>query len=200
MQQTKKQPKNDSTATNDVGKMKEEIRAQYGENKTITDDNYDKSLAVKCINGTFVGTKTEDVIVYKGIPFVGQQPVGELRWKAPVDYVPNDGVYEAYYKAKSPRQNESFSEGASLYYQSEDCLYLNIWKADEAAMKKPVMVWIHGGAFEFGGTADPLYECRNFAEENPEVIVVGITYRPAIRRSVQPNPPTARRRSGRCMT
>ena len=127
MKQTKKQPKNDSTATNDVGKMKEEIRAQYGENKTITDDNYDKSLAVKCINGTFVGTKTEDVIVYKGIPFVGQQPVGELRWKAPVDYVPNDGVYEAYYKAKSPRQNESFSEGASLYYQSEDCLYLNIW-------------------------------------------------------------------------
>ena len=107
--------------------MKEEIRAQYGENKTITDDNYDKSLAVKCINGTFVGTRTEDVIVYKGIPFVGQQPVGELRWKAPVDYVPNDGVYEAYYKAKSPRQNESFSEGASLYYQSEDCLYLNIW-------------------------------------------------------------------------
>ena len=120
MKQTNKQPKNDSTATNDVGKMKEEIRAQYGENKTITDDNYDKSLAVKCINGTFVGTKTEDVIVYKGIPFVGQQPVGELRWKAP--------------------------------------------------------------------------------EENPEVIVVGITYRPAIRRSVQPNPPTARRRSGRCMT
>lgn len=32
---------------------KERIRAQYGENKKITDCNYDKSLAIKCINGTF---------------------------------------------------------------------------------------------------------------------------------------------------
>ncbi len=47
---------------------------QNGMNKKITDSNYDKSLAVKCINGTFVGRKTENVITYKGIPFVGQQP------------------------------------------------------------------------------------------------------------------------------
>ena len=46
----------------------------------ITDDRYDKTLAVKCINGTFVGKKTENIISYKGIPFVGQQPVGNLRW------------------------------------------------------------------------------------------------------------------------
>lgn len=36
-------------------------------------------LAVKCINGTFVGRKNDNVIAYKGIPFVGKQPVGELR-------------------------------------------------------------------------------------------------------------------------
>ena len=35
------------------------MRALYGENKQITDDNYDKSLAVKCINGTFVGKAKE---------------------------------------------------------------------------------------------------------------------------------------------
>ena len=51
------------------------------ENKKITNGNYDPSLAVKCINGTFVGMKTENVIGYKGIPFVGKQPVGDLRWK-----------------------------------------------------------------------------------------------------------------------
>jgi len=84
MEQTKKELLNDSSATNDVDKMKKEIRAQYGENKKITDGNYDKSLAVKCINGTFVGKKVEDVIVYKGIPFVGKQPVGELRWEWPL--------------------------------------------------------------------------------------------------------------------
>ena len=39
------------------------------------------------------------------------------------------------------------------------------------------MVWIHGGAFEMGGTVDPLYEAHNFVEENPDVIVTSIEYR-----------------------
>ena len=56
---------------------------QNGKNKKITDGRYDQSLAVKCMNGTFVGKKAENIISYKGIPFVGQQPVGNLRWKAP---------------------------------------------------------------------------------------------------------------------
>ena len=161
-----------------LDEARKKVRADYGENKRITDDNYDKTLAVKCINGTFVGKKTEDVIAYKGIPFVGKQPVGELRWKAPVDFAPDDGVYEAYYNGKTPPQSEDLSEAASLYVQGEDCLCLNIWKADEATdKKKPVMVWIHGGGYMMGGTADPVYECHNLVQENPDVIVVSIAYR-----------------------
>ena len=161
-----------------LDKARERMRALYGENKRITDGNYDKSLAVKCINGTFVGRKTENVIAYKGIPFVGRQPIGDLRWKAPVDCVPDDGVYEAYYMGKSPYQVDDISQIASLYMRGEDCLYLNVWKADEPSEeKKPVMVWIHGGAFEVGGTSEPREECTNFVKENPDVIVVSITYR-----------------------
>ncbi len=164
-----------------LNEAKAKVRASYGENKRITDDNYDKSLAVKCVNGTFVGRKTGNIIAYKGIPFTGKPPVGKLRWKAPMEYIPDDGVYEAYYNGKSPRQGEDISEGGSLYYQSEDCLYLNIWKADEAsALKKPVMVWIHGGGYAMGGTADPLYDCLEFVRENPEVIVASIEYRVGI--------------------
>ena len=164
-----------------LNEAKEKVRARYGENKQITDGNYDKALAVKCINGTFVGRKTENIIAYKGIPFTDKPPIGALRWKAPTEYIPNDGIYEAYYNGKSPIQSEDISEGGSLYYQSEDCLYLNIWKADEAsAPKKPVMVWIHGGGYAMGGTADPLYDCHNFVKENPEVIVVSIEYRVGI--------------------
>ena len=156
---------------------KEQLRVQYGENKEITDGNYDKALAVRCINGTFVGKTTENIIAYKGIPFVGKQPVGNLRWKAPTDFVPDDGVYEAYYNAKSAYGNENLETG-SLYYQDEDCLYLNIWKAEDSpTKKKPVMVWIHGGAFEAGGTVDPMFDCHNFVKENPDVIVVTIAYR-----------------------
>ena len=164
-----------------LDEFKEELMAQYGENKPITDGKYDHSLAVKCVNGTFVGRKSDGVIAYKGIPFVGRQPVGELRWKAPVDFVPDDGVYEAYYNGKSPCQGEAISEGGSLYVQGEDCLYLNVWKADEAsAEKKPVMVWIHGGGYEMGGTADPMYECGNLVRENPDIIAVSIAYRVGI--------------------
>ena len=81
--------------------MEEKQTAICAENQQIIDGNYDKSLAVKCINGTFVGKKTENVIAYKGIPFVGRQPVGELRWKAPVDVTPRDDVFEAYYFPKA---------------------------------------------------------------------------------------------------
>ena len=143
-----------------LDEIKAELRAQYGENKPITDGNYDKSLAVKCINGTFVGKKNDGVIAYKGIPFVARQPVGELRWKAPIYVVPDDGVYEAYYNGKS--------------------LYLNVWKAADNGTKKPVMVWIHGGAYEMGGTADPMYECHNLVKENPDIIAVSIEYRVGI--------------------
>ncbi len=162
----------------DVKEIREALHAMFGgENKQITDGNYDKALAVKCINGTFVGRKKENVISYRGIPYVGQQPVGELRWKAPVDVAPDDGVYEAYYNAKSAFGNGQLETG-SLYYQDEDCLYLNVFKADEADdVKKPVMVWIHGGAFEAGGTIDPMFDCCNFVKENPDVIVVTIAYR-----------------------
>lgn len=147
-----------------------------GENKKIIDENYDKSLAVKCINGTFVGKKTDNIIAFKGIPFVGKQPVGEYRWKAPVDYTSDDGVYEAYYNGKTCPQPDG--DIAADYGCDEDCLRLNIWKADEkGAEKKPVMVWIYGGAFETGGTADPNYEGHNFIEENPDVILVSIGYR-----------------------
>ena len=72
--------------------------------------------------------------------------------------------------------NPGFEVG-SIYYQDEDCLYLNVFKSDEASAKKPVMVWIHGGAFESGGTIDPMFDCINFVKENPDVVVVTIAYR-----------------------
>ena len=171
-----KNSKQSVNETNEADNMEENLKAQFGENKKITDGNYDKSLAVKCVNGTFVGKKAENILVYKGIPFVGQQPVDDLRWKAPVDYVPDDGVYEAYYNGKTALQPEG--DPSTLNVQGEDCLNLNIWKADDApAKKKPVMVWIYGGGFETGGTVDPQYDCYNFIKENPDVIIVTIAYR-----------------------
>ncbi len=152
------------------------LKDLYGENRRIHDEKYDKSLAATCINGTFVGKKTDGIIAYKGIPFVSRQPIGELRWKAPEPYCADEGVYEAYYNGKTSWQPKG--DPAAEYVQGEDCLYLNIWRADDASKeKKPVMVWIYGGAFESGGTADPNYEGHNFVTENPDIILVTIAYR-----------------------
>ena len=160
----------------DAQEIRDAQNGMYGgKNKPITDGKYDQSLAVKCVNGTFVGQKKDNIFSFKGIPFVGQQPVGNLRWKAPVDVTADNGVYEAYCYGKAPIQE--VGDPAAVYGTGEDCLYLNIWYADDAAEKKPVMVWIYGGAFDVGGTTDPQYDCHNFIQENPDVIVVTITYR-----------------------
>ena len=160
-----------------LDEAKKRMESLYGENHRIMDGSYDKSLAVKCVNGTFVGKKADGVIAFKGIPFVGKQPAGELRWKAPVDVEPDDGVYEAYYFGKAPCQVGSPGQVGSLYPQGEDCLHLNVWKADDGAEKKPVMVWIHGGAYELGSTAEPREEGTNFVHENPDIVLVSIEYR-----------------------
>ena len=124
--------------------MMAQIRARYGENKPITDDDYDKSLAVKCVNGTFVGTKTDDVVSYKGIPYVGQQPVGENRFKKPVPFEADEGVYEAYHFARGCLQPISADDAGSLAVLGEDSLYLNIWKnTADTSEKKPVMGFLH---------------------------------------------------------
>ena len=55
---------------------------------------------------------------------------------------------------------------------------LNIWKNEASTLeKKPVMVFIHGGAFGWGGTADPLYEGTNLIKAQKDVILVTINYR-----------------------
>ena len=97
----------------------------------------------------------------------------ETSLEKPINVVPDDGVYEAYYNAKA-----AFQDNRIMEYQGEDCLYLNLWKADEtSAEKKPVMVWIHGGAFVSGGTGIELFDCANLVSENPDLIVVTVAYR-----------------------
>ena len=58
---------------------------------------------------------------------------------------------------------------------SEDCLYLNVWTSADRARRKPVLVWIHGGAFLGGSGAIPIYNGRNLASRG--IVVVTINYR-----------------------
>ena len=157
-------------------KAKNRIRDSYGVNMTVCGD-YDQSLSARCENGIFVGRKSESICEFRGIPFA-KPPVGKLRWKAPEPVESSDIVMHAYYNGKSPIQTEWPSEQASYYPQGEDCLYLNIWKnLDDTTPDKPVMVFIHGGSYGWGGTADPMYDGKNFVSAHPDIILVSIGYR-----------------------
>ena len=155
---------------------KTRIRESWGENRPITGP-FDPALAARCENGTFVGTRKDRVLIFRGIPFA-QPPVGALRWQKPQPATSCDGVFEARYNGKSPIQTEWASERASYYPQGEDCLYLNVWTAAEPRTKgKTVMVFIHGGSYGWGGTADPLYNGENLVRAHPEVVLITIAYR-----------------------
>lgn len=152
------------------------VRDSYGINQLITGE-YDAALSAKCHNGIFVGKSESDVLTFRGIPFA-KPPVGALRWKAPEAAEDCTDVFEAYYNGKSPIQTEWPSEQASYYPQGEDCLYLNLWKNQaDPTEKKPVMVFFHGGAYGWGGTADPLYDGRNFVTKQTDIILVTVGYR-----------------------
>lgn len=151
------------------------VMDEYHPNKTIT-GNFDARLAAKCVNGTFVGKQIGDVTVWKGIPFA-EQPVGDLRFRAPKAPAPSNRVYEAYHFMKSGMQSIDPDEKASVYEQGEECLGLNIWKNTQGTDKKPVLVFIHGGGWMSGGTADSLYNGYNFANDNPDILVVTVDYR-----------------------
>ena len=155
--------------------IKAVIRDSWGENRLV-DGPYDPSLSARCRNGIFVGTRKDGVKIFRGIPFACP-PTGERRWKKALPAEDSDRVYEAKFNGKTPIQTEWPSERASYYPQGEDCLYLNIWTGEGAANGKAVMVFIHGGSYGWGGTADPLYDGFNFAKAHPEIVLVTIAYR-----------------------
>src|SRR4029450_12760574 len=60
--------------------------------------------------------------------------------------------------------------------QSEDCLTLNVWTPACDGARRPVLVWIHGGAFASGAGSLPLYDARRLVARG-DVVVVTLHYR-----------------------
>ena len=124
--------------------------------------------------------KETNVYSYKGIPFAAP-PVAALRWKAPQSVKPWTGIKKCEQFGPSAPQGKPVP---FMMYTSEflipaepineDCLYLNVWTT-RSTSKKPVIVWIHGGAFISGSGSCPIYDGENMAKKG--VVFVTINYR-----------------------
>ncbi|XP_050438029.1 juvenile hormone esterase-like [Adelges cooleyi] len=111
-------------------------------------------------------------VSFLGIPYA-KPPIDELRFKPPVKHPGWTGVYKAFSEKRECVQYDEMIEKKIV--GSEDCLYLNIYVPQELNEMKPVMVFVHGGAFNYGSGSPDLYSPDYLIEEN--VILVTFNYR-----------------------
>lgn len=120
-----------------------------------------------------------DVLVFRGIPYAAP-PVGDLRWRPPQPRSPWEGVRGAHQSGAPCWQR--ISPDTSIYSRgeierSEDCLYLDLWTAADAATEgpRPVMVWFHGGSHEVGHGSSLMFDGAALTRKG--VVLVSINYR-----------------------
>lgn len=111
---------------------------------------------------------------FLGIPYA-QPPTGERRFAAPAEAPTWSGVRSAQRFGPVAPQTDRGAVTATGE-QSEDCLYLNVFTPAADAGRRPVMVWIHGGAFSWGAGSEPTYDGGPLAARGG-VVVVTINYR-----------------------
>jgi para-nitrobenzyl esterase len=140
---------------------------------------------VKIESGQITGVpgRNHSIIVFKGIPYA-VPPVGDLRWRPPQPVKPWEGIKACDKFGPSAMQapqapfmmwSTEFIIDTSLGY-SEDCLTLNVWTdADSSDGKRPVLLFIHGGAYTSGGSSCEIYDGEGLAKKG--VVVVTINYR-----------------------
>ncbi|HTY27305.1 MAG TPA: carboxylesterase family protein, partial [Mycobacterium sp.] len=130
---------------------------------------------VDTIQGPVRGIDQGRVKVFKGIRYAAP-PIGDLRFRAPVPpepwTEPADASEFGFACPQPPLPGIPLDLGAR---QDEDCLTLNVWAPADAAAK-PVMVWLHGGAYVLGSGSQPFYDGSRLASSG-DVVIVTVNYR-----------------------
>lgn len=134
---------------------------------------------VATTNGALEGVEQERLETFMGIPYAAP-PVGPARWREPGPMAPWSGVRQADRPGASCQQglaqpwgpySAEFVAGPPV---SEDCLYLNLWRPT-GARRLPVLLFIHGGAFQGGAGHLPIYDGGRLAARG--AVVITINYR-----------------------
>jgi para-nitrobenzyl esterase len=136
---------------------------------------------VLTVSGRVEGDTQHGVHVFRGIPYA-RPPRENLRWRAPEPPHPWHGTRAARAYGPSAPQIGPVGRLVRLFIgapegrQDQNCLSLNVWTPACDRLTRPVMVWIHGGAFILGSSAMPLYRGWRLAKAG-DVVVVSLNYR-----------------------
>ncbi len=127
------------------------------------------STVVRTTAGRVAGTRESGLHVFRGLRYGTDTKA--RRFQAPVAPESWKGVTEANHFAPScPQRSDQEAT-------SEDCLFLNVWTpAPDIKAKRPVMLYIHGGAYSNGSVVDPLNYGDRLAARG-DVVVVTVNHR-----------------------
>ena len=143
------------------------------------------SKIVRVTGGEIEGAYTDEsqeILAYKGIPYAAP-PIGENRWRRPQPVEEWMGVKQCTEFGNSAWQGEQNADATftdefivSDKNYSEDCLTLNVWTKNQTTKgARPVVVYIHGGAWVAGGSSCPVYSGENISKR--DIVFVSVNYR-----------------------
>jgi para-nitrobenzyl esterase len=120
-------------------------------------------------HGPIRGYVDDRILVFRGVRYGAD--TGPRRFQPPVPPAPWSEVADTErYGAASPQRDRSAGP------TSEDCLFLNVWTPALDAGRRPVMVYIHGGAYSNGSGSSPLYDGVRLCQRG-DVVVVTLNHR-----------------------
>ncbi len=129
-------------------------------------------------SGDLAGLTDHGIAIFRAVPYAAP-PTGKLRFAAPQPAVPWSGQRDATAHGPIAPQTPTRLAPAMGDYRrpmDEDCLTLTIWTPAADAAKRPVLVWLHGGAWMSGGASLDWYDGSILARE-AGIVVVGVNYR-----------------------
>jgi para-nitrobenzyl esterase len=126
---------------------------------------------------TLRGTREAGVWRFSAMAYA-EAPVGDLRFRAPVRRALAGDIDATQPGPVAPQLPSRLADAMGDFTapQSEDCLQLTVWTPAPDAARRPVVIWLHGGAWQSGGGALDWYDGSRLAAEG-DVVVVGINYR-----------------------
>ena len=117
--------------------------------------------------GPVRGTREGGLSLFRGLRY----GVAD-RFRAPRAPAPSrEPLAATRYGPSCPQRGDRYAE------TSEDCLFLNVWTPEaRPGRRRPVMVYIHGGAYSTGSVVDPLNDGRHLASF-ADCVVVTVNHR-----------------------